>query len=399
MLPLVTLTENVNLDQKLQTGTATSLLEQNEIKYLADGRVQIIRNASDDTFNLEIPAYANTSHRDYLETPYVNLNNKIEISGKSAILGQLKHNNTTSNDSWKVHHTLLNNSSFRDINILAIGDDMMNSNVSGGVEFPSRRWVTYFDFNNIHKDVETSFSNIVELKTIKSLSFGAQQNEHTSITERGLPSYSPIFTKRSDSDITRTYTHLFVKPIEPDRFHGNEAVAEIYGYADDGKDMTEADYSIKDATMKSSSLGNEKLSLDFEKYTGEKKYLESGLPQYLLGTLKVTDPTYYDYSSGTTKIGFAAHSVVGEYVPYGFKGDYTREIDLTLNSAFKNMKIMFSKHMDQALLDPSEGLVKLQVRVDNTPKKTTFKTFTPEDIEIIRSRKLDLIGLKRLAEE
>lgn len=270
---------------------------------------------------------------------------------------------------------------------------------AGSSQFPLRRLVSYFNFNNIHKEVETTFSNIVELKTIKDLAFTSQPNEYTSITALAAPTYVPAFSKREANNVTKTYSHLFIKPVEPDRFNGNETVAEIYGYADGNNDLTEADYSIKDATMKSSSLGNEKISLDFEKYTGEKKYLESGLPQYLLGTLKVTDPTYYDYSSGTTKIGFAAHSVVGEYVPYGFKGDYTREIDLSLNSAFKNMKIMFSKHMDQALLDPSEGLVKLQVKVDNTPKKAVFKTFTPEDIEIIRSRKLDLIGLKRLAEE
>lgn len=92
-LPLVTLTENVNLDQKLQTGTATAYVRLDHVSHFAERPLMIHRNASDDTFNLEIPVQTNITNDDTAyETPYINLNNKLEISGKSSISEQVIHN-------------------------------------------------------------------------------------------------------------------------------------------------------------------------------------------------------------------------------------------------------------------------------------------------------------------
>lgn len=279
--------------------------------------------------------------------------------------------------------------------MIAMGTDNYNTRVNIN-SFPMRRRINFLTFKDSQKNVEANFNNLIELKTIKTISFNHTQKDWTTI-DRSATAYVPTFEKRNDA--LYTYSHLIIKPIEPDRFKGNETVAEIYGYVDGGFDITDADYDIKDATMKSSSIGNEKVALSFEKYSGDKKPLEPGSQAMLIGELKITDPTYYDYSTGSTKVGFQAHSIIGEVIPYSFKGDYSRELDLSFNAAFKNEKLLFSKHMDDAILDPSEGEVKMHVTMDSTPRKVNFKTFTPEDIEIIRTKKLDLIGLNRLADE
>lgn len=99
MLPLVTLTETVNLDQKLQTGSATmpGSLDQSDIKHLPERQVFVQRNAADDSFNLEIPVQTYVESL-YYEKPYVNLNNKVEISGTSSISEQVPHRNPTASD-------------------------------------------------------------------------------------------------------------------------------------------------------------------------------------------------------------------------------------------------------------------------------------------------------------
>lgn len=152
-------------------------------------------------------------------------------------------------------------------------------------------------------------------------------------------------------------------------------------------------------SLKSSSIGNDKLNVYFEKYTGQKQFMQMNEKPYLIGKMKISDPTYFDYSSNKTKIGFNTNSIIGEVIPYSFEGDYTRQIEFSANAAFKNMKFSFSTKLEQPVLNPSNGSVILKIEDDSSPKNLPMLTFTPEDIKIVREKELDLIGLKRLANE
>lgn len=98
MFPLVTLTENIKVDQKVQFGTGSLYMDQSDISHLPERPLVIHRNASDDTFNVDIPAQTNVKSEFYSESPYLNLNNKLEISGKSSIYEQVQKNRATVND-------------------------------------------------------------------------------------------------------------------------------------------------------------------------------------------------------------------------------------------------------------------------------------------------------------
>lgn len=256
-----------------------------------------------------------------------------------------------------------------------------------------RRVINQFQFSDIQKNVISNFNNIIELQSIKKIQINLQPSDIVTVANEESRDYFPSFSQMSNAKIQ--YSHLFIKPMQINRMSGTADVAEIYGYSDDNTPLSVADFLIKDSTLKTSSLGNEKLGVYFEKYTGASKDLDEKHEAHLLGKLKISDPTYYDYSSGTVRTGFAANSIIGETIPYTFKGDYTRELDLSFNAAFKNMKISFSEKLGTSVLNPFEGSVKLSLKTEEAPKQNTLRKITPEDIKMIRARKTDL-GLNGL---
>lgn len=396
MIPPITLVENLELTQKLQNGYLNSADVYVGKHALASRPMLIKRNPRDDTFNIEIPNqywWDNSRNPRFDEAPYININNKLEFKGNSSIFNQIVQNGTQVIGTWKANHLALDDTKFRNLAMTSLGNDV---SYSGSSNHPEFRRIMFYNFGEIVKNATTSFDNYVELKTISKLVLKHDFNKDV-VYRSGNDWYTPKFEFINDTSIE--YSHLFIKPTMPNRFTGSDEVAEIYGYRDDGEEFTEAEYAFQDMSLKSSSIGNDKLNVYFEKYTGQKQLMQSNEKPYLIGKMKISDPTYFDYSSNKTKIGFNTNSIIGEVIPYSFEGDYTRQIEFSANAAFKNMKFSFSTKLEQPVLNPSNGSVILKITDDNTPKNLEMFTFTPEDIKIVREKQLDLIGLKRLANE
>lgn len=374
-------------------------------------KTKILRNARDDTFSVFIPnrleATGTPSYNPNKVMPYLNIDNKYEFRGRNVDVPGMWDE---SGKQWKFYHSTIGNTKLRDLKVIAFGQDFSSTEDISHQETisPAFKWISNPLFDPIRKTASATFDDLVEFQTIKEIDFQPTPSfmptlEKVSSTPDGGKWYTQSPTGFSGGTMTR-FTHLIIKPLDINQFGINEDVAEIYGYSDDNQPMSSGDYEIKDATMKSTSIKNGTFHLDYLPYNGARKVIlvpfeDKNHRASLLGTLKVADQSYYDFQSQETKLGLAYNSNVGEQIPFNLKGNYTREIQLSLNDVFKDVKVSFSKTINQPTLGSSNGLVQLSVDNSEENSELPMKYFNADDIKAIKENNFDLVGLVRLAHE
>lgn len=405
MITPIVISEKINVITREQLGNVIvpQVQDFSAARNPSRPRYALIRNPVDDTFNLEFSRQFNVITRNvmqqYMSLPYVNVNNQIEFYGyNSPIALQIVPNAQV--QDWKVHRTLLKEMQLRKMSTIVMGEDLFRfeanrftTPLGHGVIYRS---INFLAFEEIEKNAIATFDDVIELDSVREIGFAQMTSPTISIDGPQNIVEDTTFVDVSTKP-TFKYSRLFIKPIAPDYFRGDQDVAEIYGDCGDDANWI-SQISVKNATLKSTSLKTSKLNLAYEKYNGTTRTIDVGeLKPKLLGKLKITDPTYYDYVTGETKVGFAPNSIIGEIIPYSFKGNYTRELDLDFNGVFKDMKLAFTNKVDQPILGASNGIVRLSVETDQTRQSVLSNFFTSEDIKFIKNNRLDLNGLMRLA--
>lgn len=351
------------------------------------GRSTLIRHLSDDTF--DVKNVVDFKPDSAVETPYLNVNNKIEFSGSSAVVSQRQDVNDR-NFEWSFHHSILENTKFDDLSTITFGDDIHVDVYS--YTKPVARHIVFLKKQELQKNINASFDQVVHLRSIKGFSAQFEDGYNGYSWQENDVSRGTVPTK-----LTFSYSDIYIVPIQPDQANGNGVLAKIYIGNSDNSDPTH-DFAIGSGKLKTSSLPTGDLSTSFEyKPNKEEKYKDTNA--YYIGDINVSDSTFYDYSANKTVSGFGTGAKYADTIPYGFKGDFKRDLNISLNSVFKDIHLRFSKNIDKPFLSPSEGIVRLSVSTNNEPKQMPRRHFSPEDIKIIREKEQTLVGLERLLNE
>lgn len=376
----------------LNTGEAPSISSNLE-------KVEIIRNFIDDTFNIKVYRTIGEDAGGWDEFPSLGVNNDASLGGPSSpVSGQLTLSTLPANAYWDVNHSMIKDIKFRDSNIIGIGSDLHKS----GFVKPIYKYVISPQFEPVPPNVDLRFNQVLHLAAVKKITiyqdsgYALKLSSTTSST-----SENSVVSRNNDQfKVKLEYNHLYIEPTPIDRYHGNEILAKVY-IKNDGDLPTSYDYKFDVGEMRSTSLGAEHASTYFQLDENPSE-IYRGTNAHYLGSIRSFDSLYYDYQNHCVKVGSTSDSIYGDIVPYNYKGEYTREIKMSFNGVFDKLNVRFKTIIDEAILNPSDGSVQLNVSNNKNQipnSQIPPKYFDMNDIRIIRQHQPSLRGLEGLLNE
>ena len=141
-----------------------------------------------------------------------------------------------------------------------------------------------------------------------------------------------------------------------------------------------------------------KLSLDNLIFGDKNKSVKLIMDDALI---KVDEFTKYDYDLKNTYKGYDTKGQKGYYIPYNLKGEFFPTLNMTINSYFKDFKIIMPYLFEKAFLSVDNGIVSLSINEDTNEEwdntKEKHNIFIGEDnFDTVINEDLSLEGLVNL---
>ena len=391
----------VNIVKKLARNKHGGFNSDSFLNKQKNGEMKIIRHLSADTFDISFENMNNGQVKTKAESyyPYVNfaVNKKQSMTYDTAYITS---NVVKEPEFTIIHRDVFADSKFSDISKITLGysigdiktaeptfDQTLSRITTRPFLFPTR------------KNVGATFDQVIHLKTIKTISIKKDSKYETSssggdvkITDR----------KRIGFTTDITYNNIYIVPIKPTRFSENKHLFNIYMNNGDGSSIV-GDNRLISKKMKSSSFGSVGIETEVVEDTSTEYIDGDNKKVKQVARIDLIRRSHYDYDKKKTVLGNSWDSVDGEIIPYSLKGEYSRQLDISLNNSFKGMKLSFSENIATPYLDPNEGEV--QLKIDNNAKPTAIirealkhkmHKIDNDMIRQIKKNDFSLIGLERL---
>ena len=352
----------------------------------AFGKISIVRNLSADTFNLEYEKMVFGNNTLY---PYANFS----INGNGQETYKINHIvNFGSKDgkTLKAHRSLFADKKFHDLSSITLGYTLgIEPNPSDQALIMSRI-TTNPVFYGINKNINSNYKKVIHLKTIKAYEITKKTRYTKDEAESRLPAYKGI-------NVVKKYNNIYLVPRELSRTSSNKTLFDIYMNNDDNRSI-DGDNRIISKKLRTTSFGKEDVDTQVVADIDPKSTYQpiNGPIATKIARVDIIGRSYYDFEKQKSVLGNNSKSVDGEIIPYSLKGEYSRDLDISFNDTFKNMKIHLAKNFDRAILDPDEGTVQLKINaMRNKPVKEWHK-LNDQNIKRIKKGHFSLGGLERL---
>ncbi|WKX02685.1 MHO_1580 family protein [Candidatus Mycoplasma mahonii] len=351
---------------------------------LSHGKIKIVRNLNADSFNIEYEKFGVGYDNFY---PFANMG--LNKSGQESFDLREIGRNPSNGPYIKVHRTVFNNPKLYDVGTMTLGFNIGGTLVDPQNNFILSRYIFNPQFLEVPKHINSTFDKIIHFKTIKTIIL----QKHNKYKYTKSNNFNPIDV--DDVDVSYTYNHTYLVPTELNRMSTNTTPFLIYMSNDEDIETTH-DQLIKAEEITSTGLGKSSMRTIFS-YGGNDSIMPAnGKRANLIGKTTIIDKSYYDYEIGKTIVGNEQNALYGEQVPFSFRGNYTRNLKINLNCTFKGLTISLSKTIDQPILDPSDGMVKLQVEETVKDDQKLF-ILKQNGIDAIRNNNLTLEGIARIS--
>lgn len=316
-------------------------------------RSYLHRNLVDDTYNLEIATYNNKWNVENPYVPYflVNSNEKYLFSGmKDNKIYAFDRSEYKKDFRYRVHRTLFDNLPFRKTFSLVFGVDFFNQS-------PYLHYIFTPEFTTLPRYANLKTNQILLLRSLKSIEIALPDH-----IDKSFFNYNNRLQKTKPK-IKLHYNEIYLVPESINQWNGNKTLLKIYIRNQNGKSY-DHDYDFSQGILKTSSI-NKNLTTNFNNrnYENNLETKDFGYGKCdFLGTIDINESTYYDYHTKKVIEGFSDKSIVGETIPYNFKGLFKRELMMNFNSVFKNFTIRLMENIEKPLLDIDEGQAQLSIK-------------------------------------
>lgn len=386
-LPSIKIEEKINFKRIKHLHTGLQALKYAR-KMPRTSYVEIKRYGKDDSFDLKITIPGsknrlkmNKSPENYKlderSIPYINVNNNMYENS---------HNNPKWITYWKrkelrdwhiIPRHVLSKIQFSSLNTYVSGVDILYKSFW----LARLRTPKFINWEYKNQHAASNFKHVIQVKQIKKIveePFDLIPRD-TKLTVKGWESFPGIKPKI-------VYTYFYLIFTEPQHFKGASTIAEIYQFNEDEKDtLYTEDLDIKVKKFKSYSTKN--IEAFFDETEKNKRYKidnNNNFAKYV-GAIKTKNNFYYDYIKKKVVEGYGPNNVVGDFIPYNFKGNYRWDIQLRLNEVFDNLQLSLMKTIQNPLLDPNGGNIVLKIdrRIENI-NELPKHTLDNQTLKIIR---------------
>ena len=352
------------------------------------GKISIVRNLSADTFNLE---YEKMVFGNKTIFPYLNFSVNDGVQATHDI-SFITNSNPPASKPFKVHRSLFASKKFHDISAITVGYTMSKTPDIATSDYVTSRFLTNPGFHVINKNIYSNYNKVIHLKTIKA--FDIVKN-----TKYVMNNKDTATDDDKNTTTTKKYNHIYLVPRELKRTSTNKTLFDIYMYNEDDRSIL-GDNRIISKKLKTTSFGKDSVDTQVVADVKNEFYqpIGNGHLAQKIARVDIVGRSFYDFDKGKTVLGNNSKSVDGEIIPYSLKDEYSRDLEISFNDTFKNMKIHLSKHFDQAVLDPYDGQVKLNVKLMKNKFNGKWNKLSDRSIKRIKEQEYSLHGLERLHE-
>ena len=321
--------------------------------------VEIVRNLNEDTFNIEYEKLHLNLGTDQISfIPYANAKGKDYISRWTHDYTDLPFSKT---GVFPLHRSQIDEIKISKIDQLTVGYDLESNLLQSSKKDRNvTRHILSINIPEKNPIVNLKFNEILHLKSIKTIK----------VKPKLLPykfgNYYPsnLLTRENvienqGTEIEYTYNHLFLVPTKLNQNDSNEVIFDVFERNDNDRQIM-FDQSFKGGEYDSNVFSPGKLTHIFVGNKNTKKeYVDNeGNKAKYVGSFHLIESSYYDYESKKSKKGLGPNYENGEIIPYSFKGLYSRNVSLGLNSAFPKLLIRMNKQIEKTYSWPIWRLCK-----------------------------------------
>ncbi len=363
---MVIIEEKVNFNEILiSKGTGMKDLPED-----VDAVTYLIRNLIDDSFNLELGTYNHPKNYPGNDRPYVAINNKYFLNNENSSLFSFLPNEYKKNFRYKAHRSYFDNLKLQDTFTLVFGVDFHFTS-------PYLHYILTPEFSLKPKFVNLGFDQVLLIKSLKKIILSLPKTLLSrDFSNNDIMKFKPV--------IKIIYNEMYIVPEKINQLKGNHHLLQIYIRNQDDSSHN-YDYKLENGTLQTSSL-NKMLTTSFKKSELNNIKRDFGFGDTtLLGSIVINESTFYDYEKKITVEGFGDNSIIGEVIPYNFSGQFKRDIQMYLNSAFGKMNIRLFGNIAHPLLEVDEGIYRLETTMIDHHIKTQWK-MNAENIIVLRKR-------------
>lgn len=336
-----------------------------------DATTHLIRNLIDDSYNLELGIYNHASVHAGHDRPYVAINNKYLFSSNhNNPLFSFLPNEYKKGFHYKVHRSFFDNLALQNTFTIAFGVDYQNIS-------PYLHYILTPEFGIKQKYVNFGFNQILLIKSLKKVILSLPDD----LRKKNLFNQS---IHKLVPNIKFVFNEMYIVPEQIDQMNGNHTLFKIYMRNGD-ESSHKYDYKFKEGILKTSALSS-KLTTSFYPNYNKKIRRNFGVGfAELLGEIAINESTFYDYKNKITVEGFGNNSIIGEVVPYNFRGEFKHNLKMHFNSSFGELNLRLFGNIAQPLLDVDEGMYKLLIKEMNNHLNSKWK-INAKGIALLRSR-------------
>ncbi|MCK5867334.1 MAG: hypothetical protein KAG14_02965 [Mycoplasmataceae bacterium] len=316
--------------------------------------VKIIRNLSDDSFKVFIEdiviANPATFH-------FVQINGEKSASSENS-MNPSRRVIIENKKYFRIDSKQMGNIKFKDLKKIIIGYKRYKTiKVAYQINFSTN--------DEKPKAMVVSSDQVAEFKVVKEIDVSLKRNFYSK--SRYLDS-----EKYNETNCLVKYSHAFYKPEHKDRYSPVQDLGSIYRYNDDGISLaninqdtfTKTHPKISTTSLVKSTL-NDALYKIKENQPSLNISTEDGdiIADYSK-SLFLNSRTTYDYKKQKTILGGTESPVLGEIIPYSFSGQYHWAQKISPFEILKDFKIDTYKMWSHAVLDESNGDIRMHINED-----------------------------------
>ena len=352
-------------------------LETNGIYHQSKYNVKIIRDLHDDSFKIFIE---DIIQRDIGQKHFVQINNK-ETANSENSLRASKTTVINGKKYFTIDSKQMGLIKFKDVDKMVIGYVRFDNICAA------------YQLNFIHTTKKTpamtiSQSEIAEFKVFKEINIQLRSNYLSRVN------YVSKDNKK-DADFTVRYAHAFYKPSQKDRYSPVQELGSIYTTTDDSDGFISGsrdEYREDPPKLITTSLKKTSLNDVIYKKRKDQSVLvvetEDGrISATYSDSLFFRGRTSYDYEKKKTILGGTESPVLGEIIPYSFEGQYHWEQKISPFGILKNFQIDTYKNFDHAVLNESNGDIRMSISIDEENGIKPNFVIGENDIHRIKSLK------------
>lgn len=358
------------------------------------GKISIVRNLSADTFNMEYDKMIFGQRTIY---PYLNfaVNNDAQ---NTYPIAHLVDSTPESVMKLRAHRSLISDKKFHDLSAITVGYTMTEALDESEAKYVTSRFTTNPLFHEPNRNIYSDYDSVIHIKTIKAIDI--QKKTKYSLS-------AGMGSKDEYKEITESfeYNNIFLVPRELKRETANKTLFDIYMVNDKANDKDkegrsiEGDNRIISKKLRTTSFGKNDVDTQVvEDKDGTTYTSKEGIVAKKIARVDIVGRSFYDFDKKISVLGNNSESVDGEIIPYSLKGQYLRDLNISFNDTFKNMKIHLAKRFDQSILDPNDGLVKMTITSSDEKLASKEHHLNDAKIELIKKYDFSLGGLRRLSE-